>query len=153
MIMSAEGGRDDEENNSPSSPAPKNENNYPRRSVLAIGCACFVAGFLLGVMFLGGYRSFLAVGSGSSESLHGGSSSIFISDELAEDEIAVDDIKNSSSSAKVSIQTFAMESTNTLDGSDNEHDLGSLEKTIQNVVITNNYTVSKQVNHDRSSFT
>jgi hypothetical protein len=142
MDMSTEGGRDDEENNdSPSSPAP---NTYhPRRGVFAIGCACFVAGFLLGVMFLGGYRSFFAVGGGSSQSLHGGSSSsIGISNELAEDEIVVDDFKSSSSSATVSTQTFAMESS-----------LGSEEETNQNVAITNNFMVLKQVNHDRTSFT
>ena len=135
---------DMEENMSPSS--FDSHNVYPRRSAFAIGCASFVAGFLLGVMFLGGYRSFLA----ADEVSYGGDDSS--SNELVTGEIISEDDRNSTSRtrATISVQTIDTEDTSTFNESDNS---GFGGEAIQNDGMTNNIVVLKQVNHDRTSFT
>ena len=139
-------GMDMEENiMSPSSSYP---HNYPRRSAFVIGCASFVAGFLLGVMFLGGYRSFLA----ADEVSYGGGGGGDSSNELVTGEIISEDDRNSTSRtrATISVQTIHTEDTSTFNESDNS---GFGGEAIQNDGITNIIVVLKQVNHDRTSFT
>jgi hypothetical protein len=139
-------GIDMEENKSTSSSDPYNY--YPRRSAFAIGCASFVAGFLLGVMFLGGYRSFLA----ADEVSYGGGGGGDSSNELVTGEIISEDDRNSTSRtrATISVQTIDTEDTSTFNESDNS---GFGGEAIQNDGITNIIVVLKQVNHDRTSFT
>jgi hypothetical protein len=132
---------DDDEGKESSSPSDTTTNN--RRSAYAIGCSSFVIGFFLGalIMFVAGYKPFHDGSGGQTNQLPAMDESVYGSTT----------INNSEQSNEIdSIQTSVTEAT--MSDNINEEGEDTEDEPIQNT-ISANFSVSEQVNHDRTSFT